>query len=788
METLQVQATAINLNTHTIKYLLQNINNAVISLSADFNIIDINTEAESILQCPRTFALNQNYFALCKQNNLLPLLPKNVISHLQKNPAISLNTETRATNGTLIQWSVIAFHDDSKERVVGFFLLGMTTSAIQIDGSQSTTEDFSLLQSIVAHLPGHVYWKDINGVYIGCNERMAKMAGLNSRYDVVGKTDYEMTWKEVAAELQANDRAVIESAETHVMEEAGLLADGTVGIFTTLKTPLLDANNKIIGVLGVSIDITQQKHVETALRTAKERAERAETASLSKSQFLAVMSHELRTPLNTIMGTAQILRARIGNHKNFVDDILSASKVLLSLINDVLDFAKLEAGKIELFPKPIDLRDLVEDTANIMSVLVKEKGLELLIDYNDNVPRYVIADSRRIRQILFNLIGNAIKFTDRGHILISVSAKQILDNEASLLISIKDTGIGIPHDKLDFIFERFNQLDTEYSSSGKGTGLGLAIVKQLVDTMDGQINVESIIGQGSTFNCDFKFTLSEADQITTDLITCQKTRILIVDDNEIRANNLIQQISSPWSIAVTSQNALSVLIAAAEENNPFSIVIIDDQIQNDSVNDLATQINETELLNKPTLILTSKTATIAKRNSAACAGFSHCIIKPVQPSELLQTLAIVINERNAKEIPDHSTIVDQHFPRVLVVEDNLMNQRVAQVMLEDMGCVVTLADSAAKALSFFNEKFDIVFADIGLGDMDGFKLAEKLRAKETSSNHTPIVALTAHAFASDKQRCFDSGMVDVLIKPVSQEELRTVIKRWVSTAKLKANY
>ncbi len=296
----------------------------------------------------------------------------------------------------------------------------------------------------------------------------------------------------------------MESGVTQYMIEEGKLADGTIGTFKTIKTPLRDGKGNIIGVLGLSIDITEQKRAEDALRAEIDRAERAETASLAKSQFMAVMNHELRTPLNSIVGTAQLLRDKIPEHQDAMDDILNASQTILSIINDVLDYSKLEAGKIHLHNKPTDLLNLIDETVAIMSALIQQKGLKLQINYKEDVPRLVLIDSRRMRQILFNLIGNAIKYTDKGQIDISVTSQINTDTHADFDIAIKDTGIGISQDNLAFIFDRFNRIHSNYSPQ-QGTGLGLTITKQLVEIMGGTISVNSEINKGSTFICHFKF-------------------------------------------------------------------------------------------------------------------------------------------------------------------------------------------------------------------------------------------------------------------------------------------
>jgi two-component system aerobic respiration control sensor histidine kinase ArcB len=350
------------------------------------------------------------------------------------------------------------------------------------------------LQAFIDGIPGSVYWKDHNGIYLGCNNTVLNKGNLKSKADIVGKTDYEI-WPEMAPTIRKTDLAVMQQNKVIEMEETIILKSSERLYFSSVKSPLKDAEGNVIGVLGNSVDITE-------LKLAKQNAE---IANQAKTQFLALMSHELRVPLSGIVSTASILadsEFTVEETREFGRIIEKSGNYLMETIDSILDFAKLEANKYELRVTRVNIKILIDEIIGILSARAKEKNLKLTVEYTFCTQTVVVTDSLVLRLIFNNLIGNAIKYTNKGRVTVRVTASQQSNNSLRLKVNIKDTGIGIPKDKLEFIFDRFSQVETGYvrRSSQQGTGLGLSIVKKLTELLDGKIVVKSKIDVGSQFN------------------------------------------------------------------------------------------------------------------------------------------------------------------------------------------------------------------------------------------------------------------------------------------------
>lgn len=357
------------------------------------------------------------------------------------------------------------------------------------------------LETFINGIPGSVYWKDKKGVYLGCNDVVVKKGNLKSKKDIIGKTDFDV-WPEVAEAIHKADLEVMRQGKTVEIEEVVILKNGDKMFFSSVKSPLKDENNTIIGVIGNSLDITE-------LKQAKQKEE---LASRAKSQFLALMGHELRIPLSGIISTANMLvetDISIEESRELGRIIEHSGNYLLSTINTILDYAKLESKKFELHPTVVNLQHTADEIISILAATAREKNLIIETDYSSSIPAFVITDSGVIKHILSNLIGNAIKYTDKGKIIVSINKIETTLSTAQLEIAVQDTGIGIPHEKLDFIFDRFSQVENAYTRkhSRGGTGLGLSIVKKLVSLLGSNICVTSKLGKGSRFSFMAKFDL-----------------------------------------------------------------------------------------------------------------------------------------------------------------------------------------------------------------------------------------------------------------------------------------
>lgn len=510
--------------------------------------------------------------------------------------------------------------------------------------------------------------------------------------------------------------------------------------------------------------------------------EKAEEGNQAKLDFLANMSHELRNSLNGILGMTQILSMRNlpADTQDYVRDIYQSGNHLLSLVSDMLDFAKLEAGQLTIASEPFNMRKVITDIVSHLSKQCQQKNLDLFLDYCDNIPRQVMGDINRLRQIILNLVTNAMKFTASGHISIAVELLEKTDDHVVLQFIIEDTGIGIPEDKIDTIFNRYTQIRNQNAETRlKGSGLGLAIVKQLVEKMGGTIGVNSQAGHGATFWINLPFTLqSQQIEMMTWNHRFPNLKILIVDDNAKRAKVTLKQVFGGKNRAVKGKNALEALKIASVQNDPYDIVLLDDQIEHqDSLEHLVKSIKSDKSLNKVMIF-----GLIQEKNRCEYANlFFYEILKPLNPSIFVSDLAQAWGRWQVDlEIKATQKEIEPKEITVLLVEDNLMSQKVASIMLKEFGCKVSLAESGHEALAKIRlEKFDLIFLDIGLPDINGCTLAKEILSLENNTNSkTPLIALTAHALESDRQIFLQSGMSDILVKPITFDGARSILLKW----------
>ncbi|HEY9667428.1 MAG TPA: response regulator [Coleofasciculaceae cyanobacterium] len=703
---------------------------------------------------------------------------------------------------------------DGRQIPVSVALSAMQNAAGKVEGTVCLVQDVSARKQaeealrrqalIFETIYDGVVLTDLGGRIIDWNPAAERIFGYH-KAEVLGTTPGIVYRPEEAAELVQQMLDNLRDKGRWAREIEFIRKDGTMGVCETVVVPLRDEYGQLAATIGVHRDVTDRKQYENQLVEAREAAL---DAARAKAQFLANMSHEIRTPMNGVLGMGELLLTTELNPRqlDFVRTLQVSGEHLLRVINDVLDFSKLEAGEMRLDSEDFDLNLCLEEVLDLCNSQAAVKDLELGLLIDTEVPRQLMGDAGRLRQILTNLVGNAIKFTDQGDIVIHVCVSRQSDQkqQAQLRFAVKDTGIGIAPENLQKLFKSFSQVDTSITRNHGGTGLGLAICKQLVEMMGGEIGVESQLGVGSTFWFTANFTTVAPElakpasdrtftkgYISPEALTGK--RVLVVDDRPINRQIVQHQLTAKGMEVDEASNgiaALNTLQAAAEAGTPYDVVLIDMKMPKIDGSTLGRLILAEPDWAHPKLVLMTSMHAGDSAQPLLKSGFSDYLVKPVKESQLLhslvkllapeQHLSVVHELSGEKQLT--SDAGKQKSLKILLVEDTPINLKLVQHQVRLLGHEWDAAENGKVALDkLAQHHYDIVLMDCQMPVMDGYEATKMLRQREGTDRHTVVIGMTAYAMQGDREKCLAAGMDDYLSKPVMVKDLKEMLQQWSST-------
>lgn len=679
---------------------------------------------------------------------------------------------------------------DSMGRVVGIQgIFWDVTQRKKIEEELAYERD--LLRALLDNIPDRIYFKDVHSRFIRCSASMIRRLGLKEAKDIIGKTDFDFHAPEHAKEFYEDEQRIVLTGQPLInkLERQSDVAGNDIWA-TVTKVPLYNQNGAVTGIIGISRDVTQLKKAEEALEQARDEA--LESASV-KARFLANMSHEIRTPMYSITGMTGLLsETRLSQEqREYVDNIRDSTQTLLGIINDILDFSKIEAGKLSFEVIDFELRESVENTVEMLAEHAQRKGVELNCWIDANVPNLLRGDPGRFRQVLANLLANAVKFTEKGEVLVRITRLTETDSQVNLHFAVSDTGVGIEARAMPLIFQPFTQGDGSTTRKFGGTGLGLTISKQIVELMKGEIGVESTAGKGSLFwfNLPFQKQTGTTEKRPVRAEDFSGASVLVVELHETSRNiigELLGRLPIKLSFAKSAQECLAALRAAAAQGTPFGVVMVDlTRPEFGDMNLIHAIKAEPDIAAVKVMALTPMGTRLDPATMRA-SGIDACMMKPLRQTRLYECLRNVIHGTATDTLHTGeqrgmaaSSGVEKRNARVLLAEDNPVNQKLTLRQLRKLGFNADAVANGREVLQALQQvPYDIILMDCQMPEMDGYETARAIRRIDHGTGRSPyIVALTANAMLGDRDKCLGAGMNDYLPKPLDVEDLEGVLER-----------
>jgi two-component system, sensor histidine kinase and response regulator len=776
---------ALEERTRFLNSLIENTPLGIVAISADQTVEMCNPAFEKLFRYRQEEILGRPLYELLGAPEIRPELDSNR-KRVGQGKTTHIVTRRSRSDGTLVDVEAFSVPLLADGKVTGAVLLYQDITERK-RAELALEERTNFLNSLVENLPVGVVATDLDAVVERCNPAFERLFRYRQQ-DILGRNIVDLLASDELRAQMEHVKVQVSQGKLVRMATRRKRSDGSLADVELQAVPLMRGQEQRGHVL-IYQDITERKQAEEALLRAKEEAE---AASRAKSEFLANMSHEIRTPMNGIMGMTELVLDT--NLESDQREYLNLAKVsadsLLSLINDILDYSKIEAGKLDIETIDFNLSDCIGETMKTLSLRAHQKGLELAFQIEPDVPDALAGDPGRLRQIIINLVGNAIKFTESGEVVLSVRREARAPEDTLLLFTVADTGIGIPKDKQASIFEAFSQGDGSMTRKYGGTGLGLTISSRLTQLMGGRIWVESELGKGSRFHFTARFKVQTSPMrrvVPRDLNTLRDMGVLVVDDNATNRQILVKLLAN-WhmvpTVADSARNAMTILSEAKGLGRDFPLILLDAQMPEVDGFALAEYIKRHPDWKTATVMMLSSAGQRGDALRCRELGVAAYLTKPVRQAELLDAILTALGTRSrgdarAALVTRHSLRENRNRLRILLAEDNAVNQLVALRLLEKYGHAVVVAANGKKALEALGkETYDLVLMDIQMPEMDGWEATRVIRDEERESGrHIPILAMTAHAMKGDEEKCIGAGMDGYLTKPIRTAELLAALDR-----------